>query len=54
MKMYQSQLWLTREYKVKQKTVTQIAKEQDVSVQTIQNYLEKYGLIRNKRSWKRG
>ena len=38
----------------KEKSATQIAEEQGVSVKTIDRYLEKFYLKRNKRSWTRG
>jgi predicted DNA-binding transcriptional regulator YafY len=54
MKFYQNQAWLTRRYRVQKLTVQQIADECKVSSQTIQNYLEKFKLIRNPRTWTRG
>lgn len=54
LKMYQSKTWLKKEYVTRGKSATEIAKEQGVSVKTIDRYLEKFALKRNKRSWKRG
>lgn len=51
MKFYQSKAWLTKRYVVDKKTVQDIAKECSVSIQTIQNYLEKFNLIKNPRRW---
>lgn len=51
-KYYQSRAWLYRRYVIDKKTITQIADECGASVGTIQKYLEKFELIRNKRSWK--
>lgn len=49
---YKSYEWMYRRYVIDKKTITQIADECEASVGTIQKYLEKFGLIRNKRSWK--
>jgi DNA-binding MurR/RpiR family transcriptional regulator len=46
MKFYQSKDWLYRRYVVQKKTVTEIAKECNVSAMTIQRHLEKFGLIK--------
>jgi DNA-binding MurR/RpiR family transcriptional regulator len=46
MKFYQSKDWLYRRYIVQKKTVTEIAKECNVSAMTIQRHLEKFGLIK--------
>lgn len=51
-KYYQSEAWLRHRYHTQRKTIQEIAKECDCSTATIQNYLEKYGLIRNPRKWK--
>lgn len=51
-KLYKSKTWLYDRYVVKKMNIRDIAKEAGASVQTIQNYLEKFGLIRNGRSWK--
>ena len=48
MKLYQSQSWMYRRYVVQKKTVTEIAKECNVSAMTIQRYLEKFGLIKKR------
>lgn len=48
MKFYQSKEWLHRRYVVQKKTITEIAKECDVSVMTIQRYLEQFGLIKKR------
>lgn len=49
--LYKSKVWLTRRYVTQKKTVTEISKECNASVQTIQNWLEKFELIRNQRRW---
>jgi len=46
MKFYQSKDWLYRRYVVQKKTVTEIAKECNVSAMTIQRYLVEFGLIK--------
>lgn len=46
MKLYKSKDWLYRKYIVQKKTVTEIARECEVSAMTIQRYLEKFGLIK--------
>jgi predicted DNA-binding protein YlxM (UPF0122 family) len=51
---YKSQAWLTRRYRDQKKTISEIAKECQVSDQTILNYLNKFNLIKSPRSWKRG
>lgn len=51
MKIYQQQWWLKKKYQREGKNIKEIAQEAGVSYQTIQRYLEKYGLIRNPRSW---
>ena len=48
MKLYQSKDWLHRRYVVQKKTVTEIAKECNVSAMTIQRYLEKFGLTKKR------
>jgi DeoR/GlpR family transcriptional regulator of sugar metabolism len=48
MKLYQSKEWLYRRYVVQKKTVTEIAKECNVSAMTIQRYLESFQLIRRR------
>lgn len=48
MKFYQSKDWLYRRYVVQKKTVTEIAKECDVSAMTIQRYLDQFGLIKKR------
>jgi DNA-binding MurR/RpiR family transcriptional regulator len=48
MKFYQSQEWLKRRYVIQKKTVTEIAKECNVSAMTIQRYLEQFGLIKKR------
>lgn len=51
--LYTSKAWLTKRYLVDKKTIQEIAKEANCSHMTIQRYLEKYGLIRNQRTWKK-
>jgi len=48
MKLYQSKDWLYRRYVVQKKTVTEIAKECQVSAMTIQRYLDQFGLIKRR------
>ena len=48
MKLYQSKEWLFRRYVVQKKTVTEIAKECNVSEMTIQRYLDHFGLIKKR------
>jgi DeoR/GlpR family transcriptional regulator of sugar metabolism len=48
MKFYQSQEWLKRRYVIQKKTVTEIAKECNVSAMTIQRHLEQFGLIKKR------
>lgn len=48
MKYYQSKDWLYRRYVLQKKTVTEIAKECDVSAMTIQRYLDQFGLIKKR------
>jgi DNA-binding MurR/RpiR family transcriptional regulator len=48
MKYYQSKEWLYRRYVLQKKTVTEIAKECDVSAMTIQRYLDQFGFIKKR------
>jgi DNA-binding MurR/RpiR family transcriptional regulator len=48
MKYYQSKEWLQRRYVLQKKTITEIAKECNVSAMTIQRYLEQFGLIKKR------
>jgi len=48
MKLYKSKNWLYRRYVVQKKTMEEIAKECNVSVMTIQRYLEQFGLIKKR------
>ena len=48
MKLYQIKDWLHRRYVVQKKTVTEIAKECNVSAMTVQRYLTKFGLIQKR------
>jgi hypothetical protein len=48
MKFYQNKDWLHRRYVVQKKTITEIAKECEVSAMTIQRYLEQFKLIRRR------
>lgn len=50
---YKSYVWLHKRYVTDKMTISEIAKECGVSVQTIQNWLEKFDLIRGARSWTR-
>jgi transposase len=49
---YKSKIWLTKRYQTDGKTVTAIANECGVSYQTVYNWLVRFELIRNGRSWK--
>lgn len=53
-KLYQSKAWLTKRYVVDKLTAQEIADQCGTSQQTIVNWLNKYGLIRSPRTWKRG
>ena len=48
MKYYQSKEWLHRRYVLQKKTVTELAKECNVSAMTIQRYLDQFGLIKKR------
>lgn len=48
MKLYQNKDWLYRRYVVQKKTVPEIAKECNVSMMTIQRYLDQFGLIKKR------
>jgi DNA-binding MurR/RpiR family transcriptional regulator len=48
MKYYQSKEWLHRRYVLQKKTITEIAKECNVSAMTIQRYLDQFGLIKKR------
>jgi methenyltetrahydromethanopterin cyclohydrolase len=48
-KLYSSELWLKKRFLVDKKTPQDIAKECDVSVETIYVYLAKFGLRKSKR-----
>jgi DNA-binding MurR/RpiR family transcriptional regulator len=48
MKYYQSKDWLHRRYVIQKKTITEIAKECNVSAMTIQRYLDQFGLIKKR------
>lgn len=54
LKRYQNKLWLSRQYVTYNKTIEEIAKLEDVTPKTIDRYLDKFGLKRNSRSWRRG
>jgi len=49
---YKSEIWLRKRYVVDKKSLEQIAKECGVSHMTIFNWLKKFNLIRDSRSWK--
>jgi DNA-directed RNA polymerase specialized sigma subunit len=51
MKLYQNQAWLRRKYVDERKTAKEIADMCGVTEMTIFRHLEKFGLIRNSRSW---
>jgi predicted DNA-binding protein YlxM (UPF0122 family) len=48
-KLYQSKAWLTKRYVVDKKSLEEIAKECNVSHQTIYRYLVEFSLIRDLR-----
>jgi hypothetical protein len=48
-KMYTSEPWLKKRYHVDKKSPQDIAKECEVSVETIYVYLAKFGLRKSKR-----
>lgn len=45
-KLYQSQVWLRREFLTKKKSIATIAREQNVAEMTIRRYLQQFGLIK--------
>lgn len=49
---YKNKAWLKKRYLVDKKTVTAIGNECGVSYQTIYNWLVRFELIRNGRTWK--
>ena len=51
MKLYQSPVWMRRRYVDEGKTAKEIADLCGVSEMTITRYLDKFGLIRNARTW---
>lgn len=51
MKLYQSEVWLRRKYVTEKKTAKEIADLCGVSEMTITRYLDKFGLMRNARTW---
>jgi transposase-like protein len=52
-KLYESKTWLYKRYVVERKNIKEMADEAGVSHMTIQRALEKHGMIRNQRSWKK-
>ncbi len=50
-KLYESKTYLTKRYVVEKKGLEEIAKECNVSHQTIYRYLVKFGLIRDQRKF---
>lgn len=50
MKLYSSKAYLYDRYVIKKWSLEDIAKECDCSLNTIQNYLVKFDLIRNSRA----
>lgn len=53
MKLYESKTWLHKRYVVERKNIKEMAEEAGVSHMTIQRALEKHGMIRNQRTWKK-
>jgi DNA-directed RNA polymerase specialized sigma subunit len=51
MKLYQSEPWLRRKYVNEKKTAKEIAEMCGVTEMTVFRHLEKFGLIRNSRTW---
>lgn len=51
MKIYEDINWLNKRYVIEKKTTKEMAKEAGCSHMTIQRYLEKNGLIKNRRRW---
>jgi transposase-like protein len=50
---YKSKPWLAKRYLTDKKTVEEIAKECNVTAMTVFNWLKKFDLIRESRTWKR-
>lgn len=53
MDLHKSKAWLYKRYVVERKNIKELAEEAGVSHMTIQRALEKHGLIRNPRTWKK-
>lgn len=51
MKLYENQRWLRARYVVERKTAAEIAKICGVTEMTIDRWLDKHGLKRNRRHW---
>lgn len=49
---YKNEIWLRKRYVLDKKSLEEIAKECGVSHMTIFNWLKKFNLIRDSRSWK--
>lgn len=52
-KLYESKAYLAKRYLQEKKSLEEIAKECNVSHQTIYRYLTKFGLIRDQRKLKK-
>lgn len=50
---YKSQPWLRKRYVIDGKSLEEIALECGVTKMTVYNWLKKFDLIRDSRSWKR-
>lgn len=50
---YRSREWLRKRYVIDKKSLEEIAKECGVTTMTVYNWLKKFDLIRESRSWKR-
>lgn len=53
MKLHESSVWLHKRYVIEKKNIKEMATEAGVSHMTIQRALEKHGMIRNPRTWKK-
>lgn len=53
MSLYNDINWLRKRYLLEKKTTYEMAKEAGCSHMTIQRHLEKYGILKNQRRWKK-
>lgn len=54
LKYYQNKNWLYRQYVLNRKNIEEIAKLAGTSPKTIDRYLDKFNLKRDRRTWSRG